>query len=96
MRRAEPRDAEAVAAIHNQGILARGATFDTELRTATERRAVIERGEARFPILVAEIDGRVAGWASLTQHSPRACYARLSGRNRHRRTRMADKDGGGL
>lgn len=30
VRRAEPRDAEAVAAIHNQGILARGATFDTE------------------------------------------------------------------
>ena len=78
MRRAESRDAEAVAAIHNQGIVARGATFDTELRTPAHRRAVIERGGPRFPILVAELDGRVAGWASLTEHSPRACYAGIA------------------
>ena len=78
VRRAEARDAAAVAEIHNQGIVARSATFDTELRTPEERRAVIERGDPRFPILVAELDGRVAGWASLTQHSPRPCYAGIA------------------
>jgi phosphinothricin acetyltransferase len=74
VRRAQARDAAAVAEIYNQGILARGATFETEPRSEEERRAVIEKGDPRFPILVADLDGRVAGWASLTQHSPRHCY----------------------
>lgn len=78
VRRAQSRDAAAVAEIHNEGIRARGATFDTELRTVEERRAAIERGDPRFPILVAEIGGRVVGWASLTPHSPRACYAGIA------------------
>lgn len=77
VRRAAPADAEAVAAIYTQGIEARTATFETEPRTADDRRRAIEAAAApgaRFPVLVAEADGRVLGWASLTEHSPRACY----------------------
>jgi phosphinothricin acetyltransferase len=74
VRRARAADAAAVADIYNQGIAARGATFETEPRTEEDRRAVIANGDPRFPILVADLDGRVAGWASLTQHSARHCY----------------------
>jgi phosphinothricin acetyltransferase len=77
VRRAVPADAEAVAAVHNQGIAARTATFETEPRTADDRRRAIEAAAApggRFPILVAEAGGRVLGWGSLAEHSPRACY----------------------
>jgi len=74
IRRARADDAGAVAEIYNQGIRARTATFETEPRTADDRRRVIESQSDRFPILVAEFEGDVIGWASLTEHSPRACY----------------------
>ncbi len=74
IRRARADDAEAVAEIYNQGIRARTATFETELRTADDRRRVIETLADRYPILVADAGGVVIGWASLSEHSPRACY----------------------
>ena len=77
VRRAAPADAEAEAAIYNQGIEARTATFEIEPRTADDRRQAIEAAAApggRFPILVVEADGHVLGWASRTEHAPRACY----------------------
>ena len=75
IRRARSSDAGAVAEIYNQGIRARTATFETELRTAEDRRRVIETLADRYPIVVAELDdGTVIGWASLSEHSPRACY----------------------
>jgi L-amino acid N-acyltransferase YncA len=74
VRRAVGADAAAVAEIYNQGIVARTATFDTDLRTEADRRAVIESGDERHPVLVAELDGRVVGWASIAAYRPRACY----------------------
>lgn len=80
IRRAQPSDAEAVAEIYNQGIRGRGATFETEPRTADDRRQVIATLADRYPILVAEHEGEdgqggaVVGWASLSEHSARACY----------------------
>ena len=67
-------DAPAIAAIHNQGIEDRQATFETRPRTPEEIAAQIE--EAReLPFLVAERDGAVAGWARLWSYSDRECYA---------------------
>ncbi|MEP6620112.1 MAG: arsinothricin resistance N-acetyltransferase ArsN1 family A [bacterium] len=74
IRHAQVQDAEAVAEIYNQGIVGRSATFETEPRTAADRRRVIETPGDRYPILVAEMDGVIAGWASLSEHSSRACY----------------------
>ena len=74
VRRATAADAAAVAEIYNQGILARTATFDTELRTEADRRAIIDSGDARHPVLVAELEGRVVGWASIAAYRQRACY----------------------
>jgi L-amino acid N-acyltransferase YncA len=74
VRRAVGTDAAAVAEIYNQGIAARTATFDTDLRTEADRRAVIESGDERHPVLVAELDGRVVGWAAIASYRPRACY----------------------
>lgn len=74
IRRAVVEDAEAVAEIYNQGIAERSATFETEPRTAADRRAVIAAQDQGYPVLVAEVDGRVAGWASLSSYRSRACY----------------------
>jgi L-amino acid N-acyltransferase YncA len=72
IRAARPQDAEAIAAIYNQGIEERQATFQTrphdpgELELKTEQRG----GQ----LIVAECDGRVVGWAGWTGYDDPADY----------------------
>jgi phosphinothricin acetyltransferase len=74
VRPAVTADADAISAIHNQGILDRVATLDTSLRTpAGSRQWLAERG-ARHPVLVADAGGVVVGWASLNRFNPREAY----------------------
>lgn len=74
IRSALAADAPAIAAIYNQGIAARGATFETEPRTAEDLLPRI--ADARYPLRVAtNPEGRVIGWAGLSSYRPRACYA---------------------
>jgi phosphinothricin acetyltransferase len=71
---ATPRDIEAICAIHNQGIVDRIATLETALRAPEDTRAwLVERGP-RHPVIVAEVDGTVVGWASLNRFNARAAY----------------------
>ena len=83
MRSARPDDAAAIAEIYNQGIRARIATFETEERTAEERRAWLASHDERHPVLVAVLrephgGERVVGWASTDHYRPRACYAGIA------------------
>ena len=74
IRPAQATDADAIAEIHNQGILDRVATLDTSLRTpASTREWLAERGP-RHPVIVAEADGRIVAWASLNRFNPRTAY----------------------
>lgn len=79
VRPATVDDAAAIAEIYNQGIRARIATFETEERTAEERRAWLASHDARYPVVVGTVtagDGeRVVGWAAASPYSTRACYA---------------------
>jgi L-amino acid N-acyltransferase len=68
-------DAAAIAHIYNEAILTTTATFDTEPKTVEEREKWIESHGDRHPILVAESDGGIVGWASLTAWSDRPAYA---------------------
>lgn len=77
IRPAAAEDAPAIAEIYNQGIIDRGATFETGLRDAADMLARMETGD-RFPLLVAVEDGRVVGWAGLGSYRPRACYAGIA------------------
>jgi phosphinothricin acetyltransferase len=77
IRQAVLTDAAAIAGIYNQGIADRGATFETEPRTAADIEARLH-DQARFPMLVAEDDGRVIGWAGTGSYRPRACYAGIA------------------
>jgi phosphinothricin acetyltransferase len=71
-RPARPGDAPAIAAIHNQGIEDRVATFETEPRRPGDIAERIEAGEL---MLVAERGGEVLGFASVSPYSTRAVYA---------------------
>ena len=73
IRHAHPADAETVAAIYNEGIEERSSTFETTPRTAADVDAWRGAGE-RFPLLVAEDDGAVSGWARVQPYSEREAY----------------------
>jgi phosphinothricin acetyltransferase len=76
IRDATPADAEAIARIYNDGIRGRGATFETRERSATEILRWFD--DPRFPILVAEQRGEVAGWAAASSYRSRECYAGIA------------------
>lgn len=73
VRSAIPADAEAICAIYNAAIEERGSTFETFLRSAADLEPRID--DARFPLLVCEVDGGISGWAGLASYSTRECYA---------------------
>ena len=77
IRPATVGDLDAVAAIYNEGIRGRLATFETEDRKAVDLEPWL--GSASHPFLVAELqDGersRVVGWVRASVYRSRACYA---------------------
>ncbi|MGA9405566.1 MAG: N-acetyltransferase family protein [Bacteroidota bacterium] len=74
IRQAMPEDIEAITAIYNEAILTTTATFDTEPKTIAERLEWLKTHDKRHPVLVAIIEGRLVGWASLTKWSDRPAY----------------------
>lgn len=74
IRYAEIADVPAITEIYNEAILTTTATFDTEPRTITERTAWLQSHDKRHPVLVAIVDGNMAGWTSLTRWSERRAY----------------------
>ncbi len=69
VRLARREDAQAIARIHNQGIEDRSATFETEPRRPEQVAAKIQ--DERQPTVVADRDGAVIGWASVTRANDR-------------------------
>ena len=74
IRAASAADADAICRIYNQGIRDRVATLETEERTPEERAQWLETRSPRHPVLVAEADGLVVGWASLNVFNARRAY----------------------
>ena len=75
IRRADLSDVPAITEIYNEAILTTVATFDTEVKTITDREQWFRAHGERHPILVALMDDRVVGWASLTEWSDRCAYS---------------------
>ena len=74
VRTASAADVEAICAIHNQGIADRIATLDTTLRSPDDIAAWLAERGPRHPVLVADLNGTVVGWASLNRFNPRPAY----------------------
>jgi len=75
IRPAAPADLGAITEIYNDAILHTTATFDTQPKTLADQQAWFAQHSARYPVLVAEEEGAVVGWASLTPWSDRCAYA---------------------
>ncbi len=75
VRPAEGRDAAVIAAIYNEGIADRIATFETRPRQAADVRAWFD---GSHPIVVAMQGDEVAAFASTSAYRPRDCYAGIA------------------
>ncbi len=74
IRDATGADVDAMCAIHNQGIADRIATLDATPRIPADTRAWLTERGPRHPVVIAELDGAVVGWASLNRFNPRPVY----------------------
>ncbi len=68
-------DIEQIREIYNDAILTSAATFDTEIKTLENRLDWFSNRDENFPILVAEQNGKVAGYVALNKWSERKAYA---------------------
>lgn len=75
IRLAEKTDLDAITTIYNEAIETTTATFDTEPKSKAEQLQWFERHGERFPIYVADIEGSIVGWASLSPWSGRCAYS---------------------
>ncbi|MFZ0892557.1 MAG: N-acetyltransferase family protein [Thermoplasmata archaeon] len=78
IRAALTMDAGAIATIYNEAVRTTTATFDTEPRSIEGQRAWLAHHDSQHPVLVAEVDGEVIGWAGLSPWSERRAYAATS------------------
>lgn len=76
IRLAERTDLAAINAIYNHYVETSTCTFQTVPETDDDRAAWFGAHGQAHPILVAEQDGEVFGWASLSAYHPRQAYRR--------------------
>lgn len=74
IRHAQMVDVDAIVDIYNEAVGSTTATFDTEPQTKDERLRWLESHDERHPVMVAELDSQVVGWAALTKWSARPAY----------------------
>ena len=75
VRSATINDAVVIAAIYNQGIEDRVATFETNFRSAEGVQAWFDDV---YPFLVVEEDNEIIAFASTFAYSARECYAGIA------------------
>lgn len=78
IRQAVAADLPSILDIYNDAVLHTVATFDTVPRTMEQQEQWFEQHGKSYPVLVAEDNGLVTGWASLNRYSDRLAYARTS------------------
>jgi L-amino acid N-acyltransferase len=74
IRQATEADLGAINEIYCHYVVTSTCTFQMEPTTADERAAWFADHGARHPITVAEIDGEIVGWGSLSRFQARAGY----------------------
>ncbi|MDG5471865.1 GNAT family N-acetyltransferase [Jeotgalibacillus sp. ET6] len=75
IREASQQDLTEMAAIYNQAIEETVATFDLRRQTLEERQTWFEKYGGRHPLIVAELNGRIAGYSSLSPFRDKEAYS---------------------
>ncbi|MFQ5556720.1 MAG: GNAT family N-acetyltransferase [Acidimicrobiales bacterium] len=75
IRLATRADAEAIRTIYNREVQESTVTFDLVPRTLEEQRRWLAERDGALGVLVAELDGRVVGFASLSPWRAKPAYS---------------------
>jgi L-amino acid N-acyltransferase len=75
LRDATSGDLETIRSIYNHYVLNSTATFDTAAQTAEQRREWFDHHRREgLPVFVAETQGQIVGWGSLSYYGTRCAY----------------------
>lgn len=75
IRLSVPEDLPALTEIYNEQVLNGVATFDTEPKCLAERRIWFDSHQhPRYPLVSAVLEGKIAGWGSLSPFHTRPAY----------------------
>lgn len=74
IRPATVADAAATAAIYNREVIGSVVTFDLVTRTVEEQQRWLTARAGALEVVVAEVDGEVVGFASLSPYKDRPAY----------------------
>ncbi|WP_040952877.1 GNAT family N-acetyltransferase [Gorillibacterium massiliense] len=74
IRDAAATDVPAILDIYNEAVATSTATFDLEPQTLEARMEWFSHYGERYPLIVAELDGQVAGYCSLSQFRTKPAY----------------------
>ena len=75
LRLARPEDAEATREIYNTEVTGSTVTFDLVPRSIDDQLAWLDQRTGAMAVVVAEIDGQIVGFASLSPYRDRPAYA---------------------
>ena len=74
LRLAREADLDAINRIYNHYVLHATCTYQEEPETPEGRRAWFARHGEQHPVTVAEMDGLIVGWGSLSAYHARSAY----------------------
>jgi L-amino acid N-acyltransferase len=78
LRNASADDAEALLTIYNHAVIHTTATFDLQERTREQQQRWMQQYGGRYPLIVAEREGTVVGFACLSPHRSKPAYAQTA------------------
>lgn len=76
IRSAETVDLDQITRIYNWAVINTTATFDIVEQTLEKRKDWFEHYGGLYPLIVAEIEGRVVGYSSLSKFREKEAYAK--------------------
>jgi phosphinothricin acetyltransferase len=76
IREARLEDLPAMLSIYNHAIETTTATFDLEVQTYEQREVWFHKYDDQHPLIVAEKDGQIAGYGSLSKFRDKEAYSK--------------------
>jgi L-amino acid N-acyltransferase YncA len=75
LRPASESDLPAITGIYNDAIMNTVSTFDIEPKSVEEMGAWFAKHGDHYPVVVCSVEGKIVGYASLNEYSPKKAYA---------------------
>jgi len=76
VRKAKMSDLKSITEIYNDAVKNTVATFDLKPRTVEEQKIWFKQHGSNNPIIVAEENGVIVGWAALSKYDTKQAYSK--------------------